>query len=270
MNNQFVSNRTLRKRNRRAMETAEERESRLSKDRERKRKKIEEETEEQCAKRLEYQRKKSMQRRTMINDNYKISKMRLRPRTVKPQQENQELQQKNLEPQQRNREPQQTFPAAELNRNDRKLLEKFRKKMNKLRYVTCPVCKESCPSMILVNKKCQRCSRETKMPNKFSAENNMDPGEVPEELQGLTEIEEMLIARVFTVISVYRLRDRQYGYRGNVINFPQDIQEFATRLPRHSSSLEVLIVRRHSANSISRFYCSSGKNCSRITMVESQ
>ena len=54
MNNQFISNRTLRKHNRRVMETAEERESRLSKDRERKRKKIEEETEEQYAKRLEY------------------------------------------------------------------------------------------------------------------------------------------------------------------------------------------------------------------------
>ena len=70
----------------------------------------------------------------------------------------------------------------------------------------------------------------------------MDPGEVPEELQDLTEIEEMLIAKVFTVMSVYRLRGGQYGYRGNVINFPQDIQEFAERLPRHPLSLEVLLV----------------------------
>ncbi|PKK63213.1 hypothetical protein RhiirC2_717135 [Rhizophagus irregularis] len=44
------------------------------------------------------------------------------------------------------------------------------------------------------------------MPNKFSAENNMDLGEVSEELRDLTEIEEMLIARTFTVMSVYRLR----------------------------------------------------------------
>ena len=34
----------------------------------------------------------------------------------------------------------------------------------------------------------------------------MDPGEVPDELQDLTEIEEMLIVQVFTVMSVYRLR----------------------------------------------------------------
>ena len=34
----------------------------------------------------------------------------------------------------------------------------------------------------------------------------MDPGNVPDELEGLTEIEEMLIAQVFTVMSVYRYK----------------------------------------------------------------
>ncbi|CAG8739329.1 20867_t:CDS:2, partial [Gigaspora margarita] len=43
-------------------------------------------------------------------------------------------------------------------------------------------------------------------PKKFSFENNMDPGDVPKELQGLTEIEEMLIVQIFPVISVYCLR----------------------------------------------------------------
>ncbi|CAG8767463.1 1014_t:CDS:1, partial [Gigaspora rosea] len=76
---------------------------------------------------------------------------------------------------------------------------------------------------------------------------NMDPGNIPEELMGLTEIEEMLIAQVFPVISVYYLRGGQYAYRGNVINFPQDIKEFVTRLPRHPSSLDILIVCRQSA-----------------------
>ena len=71
----------------------------------------------------------------------------------------------------------------------------------------------------------------------------MDPGEVPDELQGLTEIEEMLIAQVFTVMTVYRLRGGQNGYRGNVINFPQDIKGFTDRLPRNPTSLDVLVVR---------------------------
>ena len=70
----------------------------------------------------------------------------------------------------------------------------------------------------------------------------MDPGDVPEELKGLSEIEEMLIAQVFTVMTVYRLRGGQNGYRGNVINFPQDIQGFTNKLPRYPSSLDVLVV----------------------------
>ena len=44
------------------------------------------------------------------------------------------------------------------------------------------------------------------MLKKFSAANNMDPGEIPDELQGLTEIEEMLIAKIFPIVSVYCLR----------------------------------------------------------------
>ncbi|GBB96110.1 hypothetical protein RclHR1_26870001 [Rhizophagus clarus] len=78
-------------------------------------------------------------------------------------------------------------------------------------------------------------------PKRFSKENNMDPGDVPEELQGLTEIKEMLIAQVFMVMSVYRLQGEQHEYRENVINFPQDVQEFTTHLPHHLSSLNILI-----------------------------
>jgi hypothetical protein len=56
---------------------------------------------------------------------------------------------------------------------------------------------------------CRRCYTEKTEPKKFSAENNMDPGEIPNELKGLTEIEEMLIAQVFSVMTVYRLRGGQ-------------------------------------------------------------
>ena len=64
------------------------------------------------------------------------------------------------------------------------------------------------------------------LPKRFSAENFMDPGEVPDELKSLTEIEEMIIAQVFTVMTVYRLRSGQNGYSGNVINFSQDVEAF--------------------------------------------
>ncbi|RGB26705.1 hypothetical protein C1646_770097 [Rhizophagus diaphanus] len=47
----------------------------------------------------------------------------------------------------------------------------------------------------------------------------MDPGEVSQELQDLTDIEEMLITQVFPIVSMYNLPGRQYVYRGNIINF---------------------------------------------------
>jgi len=56
----------------------------------------------------------------------------------------------------------------------------------------------------------------------------------------------MLIAQVFPVVSVYTLPGGQHAYRGNIINFPQDVQEFVTRLPHDPSSLNLLIVRRYS------------------------
>jgi len=55
---------------------------------------------------------------------------------------------------------------------------------------------------------------------KFSVENNIDLREMPEELKGFSEIEEMLIIQVFTVMIVYQLQEGQNRYKGNVINFP--------------------------------------------------
>ena len=49
------------------------------------------------------------------------------------------------------------------------------------------------------------------------------------------------------------LRGGQTGYKGNVINFPQDINEFTKRLPRHPSTLDVLVIRRQSANDSTAF-----------------
>ncbi|RGB32360.1 hypothetical protein C1646_762944 [Rhizophagus diaphanus] len=58
----------------------------------------------------------------------------------------------------------------------------------------------------------------TKILLKFSADNNMDPGDVSEELCNLTEIKEMLIARIFSIVSIYCLHSDQYAYRDGLIN----------------------------------------------------
>ena len=98
--------------------------------------------------------------------------------------------------------------ARDFNRDEKEALRKFRDKVDNFRSYLCPICNEKFPSIVLVNGKCRRCYNECSeegYPKKFSAGNMMDPGEVPEELQGLTEIEEMLITQVFTVMTVYKL-----------------------------------------------------------------
>jgi hypothetical protein len=129
-----------------------------------------------------------------------------------------------------------------------------------LEHRQCTMCKEAWPTRPnLVSEVyiCYRCKRDKKSPKKFSAENDMDPGTVPEQLRGLTQVEEMLISRVCPIIRVYRKHGGQRGYKGHVLNLPQDIQSFLNRLPSRMADLPVLIVRRHGAEDTLRLYCAS-------------
>ncbi|CAG8814462.1 29587_t:CDS:2 [Gigaspora margarita] len=65
----------------------------------------------------------------------------------------------------------------------------------------------------------QLLDSDYKLLKKFRDEMNNYPSDVPDELKGLTEIEEMLIAQICLIVSVYYLYEGQYGYRENVINF---------------------------------------------------
>ena len=75
----------------------------------------------------------------------------------------------------------------------------------------------------------------------------MDPGPVPPQLQGLTQVEEMLISAVMPMMSLYRLPLGQYGYSGHVVNLPQDVSSFVTSLPRHPSDIDVILVCKEGA-----------------------
>ena len=72
----------------------------------------------------------------------------------------------------------------------------------------------------------------------------MDPGAVPDCLEGMTEIEEMLIARVCPIMTVYHKHGGQRGYSGHVLNLPQKIQHFLNKLPTTIRNLPVLIISR--------------------------
>ncbi|CAG8756726.1 21775_t:CDS:2, partial [Rhizophagus irregularis] len=110
--------------------------------------------------------------------------------------------------------------AGVLGEFERNLLKKFYNKVNKFKHSLCTTCNESFPSI----------------PKKFSKDNNMDPGKVPDKLRDLTEIEKMLVAQVFPVMSVYRL-----------------CGEFASKLPRHPSLLDMLVIRHQSVSNAEAF-----------------
>ena len=63
-------------------------------------------------------------------------------------------------------------------------------------------------------------------------------------MQGLSEVEQMLISPVIPLMSIYRLPHGQYGYSGHVINLPQDVPSFVMQLPRLPSNLDTVIVRK--------------------------
>ena len=89
---------------------------------------------------------------------------------------------------------------------------------------------------------CRRCKSDKTIPRKFSAQNNMTPSSVPDELQGLTQVEEMLIARALPIMRVYVKPGGQRGYNDHCINLPQKVSELANSLPRFPSDIPIIIV----------------------------
>ena len=118
-----------------------------------------------------------------------------------------------------------------------------------LRHYHCVICKEAWPLSASRQQifTCARCKRDRKPCRLYSAENDMDPGSVPAELQGLSEVEELLIARAFPIMSIYRKHGGQRGYKGHVLNLPQDIQGFLNSLPANVSDLPILVIRKQGA-----------------------
>ncbi|PFX33872.1 hypothetical protein AWC38_SpisGene1310 [Stylophora pistillata] len=86
------------------------------------------------------------------------------------------------------------------------MIKKFHKFMQYCIY-QCTVCHEAWPLRTQpkqpYNYACSRCSRDKSVPKKFSQENSMILSLVPNELEGLTQFEEILIARAFPVMHVY-------------------------------------------------------------------
>ena len=71
----------------------------------------------------------------------------------------------------------------------------------------------------------------------------MIPSSIPLELQNLTQIEEMLIARALPIMRVHIRPGGQRGYSGHCINLPQNVEELASALPRVPKELPLIILK---------------------------
>ena len=133
-----------------------------------------------------------------------------------------------------------------------KAMNSFHTKQNRWEHRLCIVCHELWPTRVCLKDcestyQCTRCKRDKGEPKQYSVENDMYPGSVPLCLQGLTQVEEMLITRACPIMCIYRKHGGQRGYKGHVVNLPQNIQGFLDTLPSYVNDLPILIVRRQGA-----------------------
>jgi hypothetical protein len=73
----------------------------------------------------------------------------------------------------------------------------------------------------------------------------MNLGNQPLVLSILTQVEEILIARVSPLLQVIHARCGQYQYSGHPISFPKNSNTIVNYLPCHLEDLDILVVRRH-------------------------
>lgn len=128
---------------------------------------------------------------------------------------------------------------------------------------SCSICNEI--DLQLTSSVCNRCSRyphpnrlssspPTEQVNPFSELNNMQPGEIPDELKGLSILEQSLIAPIKPFMMLFKLqRNGQWKYNGNCISFNQDITELVTEIPRTLDSLSELVIIRRPTDDVSQF-----------------
>jgi hypothetical protein len=132
---------------------------------------------------------------------------------------------------------------------DFQLLQDFHSKLNKDKLETCLRCDEKWFRMGLNNDMiCNSCVKadsklDEGLPFLYSADNEMDPGPAEPGLEPLTQIEEMLIARVHCFVEVRQVRRVQYKYKGHVVNFLTNTAKVYNRLPLLPQDLDIILLR---------------------------
>lgn len=150
------------------------------------------------------------------------------------------------------------FSLPALSPEDEARRQEFLKALDEVQMTTCSRCKERWFDMKLKESVCHRCERHDSDNRRngvvflWSAENDMDPGEVDAALPVLTQTEEMLIARVHVYVEVRQIRGAQYRYTGNVVNFYRKSSALFAKLPQLPENIDVLILKPSNTNTSNR------------------
>src|SRR5271155_2705757 len=122
-------------------------------------------------------------------------------------------------------------------------IQNFNRAMEQVKMESCSRCKERWFCMDLKNDVCHRCfnrDKGNKTPFLMSADNEMDPGEVPAHLPELTQVEEMIIAWSHVQMMLHRYRGHQYHYSGHCVSFMQNAVKTVDMLPNLPSELDIV------------------------------
>ncbi|KAH7082828.1 hypothetical protein BKA63DRAFT_486263 [Paraphoma chrysanthemicola] len=150
--------------------------------------------------------------------------------------------------------------SASLGDRDWKLLQRFHARMDKETMEDCTRCSERWFKMELNGDGvCSACIKADKDidPGQlymFTADNLMDPGPMPGTLMlpMLSQVEELLIARVHCFVEVRQIRGQQYKYRGYIVNFLNNTGKVYNTLPLLPQDLDIIIIRPKNWNTDER------------------
>lgn len=141
-----------------------------------------------------------------------------------------------------------------ISQDDWDCLERMNERLELDQLETCMWCCERWFDMRLNGQGvCARCVRDDNRrahdePRLFSADNNTDPGEMPAGLRALTEVEELLIARVHPIVTVRQHRGGQYHYREHVCSFILNVAKIYRKLPLLPRDINQLVLRPKTDN----------------------
>ena len=131
---------------------------------------------------------------------------------------------------------------------DDQLLRAFNKALEEDIMEYCSRCHEKWFGMSLREGICTRCinrdkDRQDGQPFLMSRENHSLVPEAPTHLPALTDVEEILIARIKVAIQVWLVKGAQWKYTGHVVNFMRDTGKIYRKLPTLPKDADIVLIR---------------------------